>query len=98
MHGRGAPVVGAGQGRGGGASRGGFGRRAGTGGEEEFGINGESPGKDGVITLDDHTMVFSELRGVTCGVVVRKAVDNRRDVRITSGILWTRCGQRKNLK
>ena len=67
-------------------------------GGREFGINGGSSGKDGVITLGDHALVFSELRRVTCGVVVHKAVDNYRDVRITGGILWTRCGQEKNLK
>ena len=61
-------------------------------------INGGSSGKDGVITLGDHAMVFSELRRVTCGVVVHKAVDNRCDMRITGGILWTRCGQVENSK
>ena len=66
--------------------------------ETEFGINGRSSGKDGVITLGDHALVFSELRRVTCGVAVHKAVDNRRDVRITRGILWRTCGQEKNLK
>jgi hypothetical protein len=66
--------------------------------ETEFGINGGSSGKDGGITLGDHTLVFSELRRVTCGVVVHKAVDNRCDMRTTGGILWTRCGQEKNLK
>jgi len=64
----------------------------------EFGINGGSSGKDGVITLGDHALVFSELRRVTCGVAVHKAVDNRCDVRITGGILWTRCGNERNLK
>src|SRR5689334_7160377 len=64
----------------------------------EFGINGESSGKDGVNTNERSSLVFSELRRVTCGVVVYKAVDNCRDVRITGGILWTRCGQEKNLK
>ena len=64
----------------------------------EFGINGGSSGKDGVITLGDHALVFSELRRVTCGVAVHKAVDNRYDVRITGGILWTRCGHERNLK
>jgi hypothetical protein len=68
------------------------------GGAGEFRINGESSGKDGVITVGDHALVFSELRRVTCGVVVHKAVENRCDVRITGGILWTRCGQEKNLK
>jgi hypothetical protein len=62
------------------------------------GINGGSSGKDGVITLGDHALVFSELRRVTCGVAVYKAVDNRCDVRITGGILWTRCGYERNLK
>ena len=66
--------------------------------ETEFGINGGSSGKDGVITLGDHALVFSKLRRVTCGVAVHKAVDNRRDVRITRGILWRTCGQEKNLK
>ena len=61
----------------------------------EFGINGESSVKDGVITSGDHAMVLSELRRVICGVVVHKAVDNHRDVRITGGILWKRCGQEK---
>ena len=71
-------------------------RRAGQGGNS--GINGESSGKDGVNTLGDHALVFSELRRVTCGVAVHKAVDNRCDVRITGGILWTRCGHERNLK
>lgn len=44
------------------------------------------------------SLVFLELRRVTCGVVVHKGVDNYRGVRITGGILWTRCGQEKNLK
>ena len=44
------------------------------------------------------SLVFPELRRVTCGVVVHKVVDNRCDVRTTDGILWTRCGQEKNLK
>ena len=66
--------------------------------ETEFGINGGSSGKDGVITLGDHALVFSKLRRVTCGVAVHKAVDNRCDVRITGGILWTRCGHERNLK
>jgi hypothetical protein len=35
---------------------------------------------------------------VSCGVAVHKAVDNCRDMRITDRILWTRCGQEKNLK
>jgi hypothetical protein len=61
-------------------------------------INGESSGKDGVNTNGRSSLVFFELRRVTCGVVVHKAVDNYRDVRITGGILWTRCGQEKNLK
>src|SRR5689334_25447994 len=64
----------------------------------EFGINGESSGKDGVNTNRRSSLVFFELRRVTCGIVVHKAVDNCRDVRITGGILWTRCGQEKNLK
>jgi hypothetical protein len=64
----------------------------------EFGVNGESPGKDGLNTNERSSLVFSELRRVTCGVAVHKAVDNCRDVRITGGILWTRCGQEKNLK
>jgi hypothetical protein len=51
-----------------------------------------------VNTLGDHALVFSELRRVTCGVAVHKAVDNRCDVRITDGILWTRCGHERNLK
>ena len=54
--------------------------------------------KTGAITLGDHAVVFSKLRRVTCGVAVHKAVDNRRDVRITRGILWRTCGQEKNLK
>jgi hypothetical protein len=62
------------------------------------GINGGSSGKDGVNTLGDHAMVFSELRRVTCGVAVHKAVDNHCDVRITGAILWTRCGYERNLK
>ena len=64
------------------------------------GIRGltEVVGKDGVITLGDHALVFSELRRVTCGIAVHKAVDNRYDVRITGGILWTRCGHERNLK
>jgi len=61
-------------------------------------INGVSSGKDGAITLGDHVMVFSELRRVTCGVAVHKAVDNRQDVRITGGILWTRCGHERKSK
>ena len=64
----------------------------------EFGINRGSSGKDGVITLGDHALVFSELRRVTCGVAVHKAVDNHCDVRITGGILWTRCGHERKLK
>ena len=64
----------------------------------EFGIDGESSGKDGVNTNRRSSLVFLELRRVTCGVVVHKAVDNYRDVRITGGILWTRCGQEKNPK
>ena len=87
----------------GGADRG---RAAGRGGERGgwdgtgrgFGINGVSSGKDGTITLGDHAMVFSELRRVTCGVAVHKAVDNHCDVRITGGILWTSCGYERNLK
>ena len=59
------------------------------------GINGGSSGKDGVITLGDHALVFSELRQVTCGLAVHTAVHNRRDVRITGGILWTKCGHGK---
>jgi hypothetical protein len=59
------------------------------------GINGGSSGKDGVITLGDHALVFSELRQVTCGLAVHTAVHNRRDVRITGGILWTTCGHGK---
>jgi hypothetical protein len=70
------------------------GRTGGAG--REFGINGGSSGKDGVIILGDHAPVFSELRQVTCGLAVHTAVHNRRDVRITDGILWTRCGQEKN--
>jgi len=64
------------------------------------GIRGltEVVGKDGVITLGDHALVFSELRRVTCGVAVHKAVDNRCDVRITRGILWRTCGQERTLK
>jgi hypothetical protein len=50
-----------------------------------------------VITLGDHALVFSALRRVTCGVAVHMAVDNRRDVRITRGILWRTCGQEKTL-
>ena len=64
----------------------------------EFGINGESSGKDGVNTNERSSLVFSELRRVTCGVAVHKVVDNRCDVRITGGILWTRCGHERNLK
>jgi hypothetical protein len=67
-------------------------------GRREFGINGESSGKDGVITLGDHALVFSGLRRVTCGVAVHKAVDNRPDVRITGEILWTKVWTGKNLK
>jgi hypothetical protein len=63
--------------------------------ETEFGINGGSSGKDEVITLGDHALVFSELRRVTCGIAVHKAVDNHRDVRITRRILWRTCGQEK---
>jgi hypothetical protein len=65
------------------------------GARREFGTNGESSGKDGVNTNGRSSLVFSELRRVTCGVVVHKAVDNYHDVRITDGILWTRCGQKK---
>ena len=72
--------------------------RGGTGYGGEFGINGESSGKDGANTNVRSSLVLSELRRVTCGVAVHKAVDNYRDVRITGGILWTRCGQEKNLK
>ena len=42
----------------------------------EFGINGESSGKDGVNTNRRSSLVFFELRRVTCGVAVHKAVDN----------------------
>ena len=100
-------VAGTGQGEGAGAGAGagaGSGRvRVGGGAPGRasgvaFGINGGSSGKDGVITLGDRALVFSELRRVTCGVAVHKAVDNRRDVRITDGILWTRCGHERNLK
>jgi hypothetical protein len=69
---------------------------AGRGGNS--GINGGSSGKDGVITSGDHALVFSELRRVICGVAVHKTVDNRCEVRITGGILWTRCGHERNLK
>ena len=58
----------------------------------EFGINGGSSGKDGVNTNGRSSLVFSKLRRVTCGVVVHKAVDNHCHMRITGGILWTRCG------
>jgi hypothetical protein len=43
----------------------------------------------------------ARLRGLspeTCGRAVHKPVDNRRDMRITVGILWTTCGPRKNSK
>ena len=59
------------------------------------GNNRMSLTKDRLTTLGDHALVFSELRQVACGVVVQKAVDNRRDMRITGGILWTTCGRRK---
>ena len=72
--------------------------RVGNGRGREFGINGESSGKDRVNTNRRSSLVFSELRRVSCGVAVYKAVDNYRDMRITGGILWTRCGQEKNLK
>jgi hypothetical protein len=52
-------------------------------------INRTSPGKDRTITCCEHALVFPELRQVTCGRVVHKPVDNRRDVRITGGIPWT---------
>ena len=39
---------------------------------------------------------FSEVRKVTCGLLVHKPVDNRRNMRITGGILWATCGQGKN--
>ena len=42
----------------------------------EFGINGESSGKDGVNTNRRSSLVFFKLRRVTCGVAVHKAVDN----------------------
>ena len=73
-------------------------RQAGEGPPQESWINGGSSGKNGVNTNGRLSLVFSELRRVTCGVVVHKAVDNCRHVRITGGILWTRCGQEKNLK
>jgi hypothetical protein len=82
-------------------ARGGFGRGAGSGwGRQrragvEFGINGGSPGKDGVTTKGNHALVFSELRQVICGLAVYTAVHNHRDVRITGGILWTTCGHEK---
>ena len=41
----------------------------------EFGINGESSGKDGVNTNRRSSLVFFKLRRVTCGVAVHKAVD-----------------------
>ena len=65
---------------------------SGSGRGREFGINGESSGKDGVNTNGRSSPVFSELLRVTCGVVVHKAVDNHCGMRITGGILWTRCG------
>ena len=53
------------------------GRGPGLGGRgREFGINGESSGKDGVNTNRRSSLVFFELRRVTCGVAVHKAVDN----------------------
>jgi hypothetical protein len=79
-------------------ARGGRGPGQERGPRREFGINGESSGKDRVNTNRRSSLVFSELRRVTCGVVVHKAVDNYRDVRITGGILWKRCGLEKNLK
>jgi hypothetical protein len=51
-----------------------------------------------MITLGNRALVFSKLRQVTCGWVVQKPVDNRWNVRITGGILWTTCGRGKNSK
>jgi hypothetical protein len=62
------------------------------------GSNRMSLTKDRMTTSGDHALVFSEFRRVTCGRVVQKAVDNRRDMRITGGILWTTCGPGKKSK
>jgi hypothetical protein len=51
-----------------------------------------------VITSDDGIRVFAGLHHVTCGFLVQKAVDNCREVRISGFVLWTSCGQRRNLK
>ena len=61
-------------------------------------INRMLPGKDWMITRGDYAPVFSELHQVTCGRAVQKPVDNRRDMRISGGILWTTCGCEKNPK
>jgi len=53
-------------------------------------------GRDGVV--GDGDPILSELRQVTCGLVVHRAVDNRDDMRITGGILWTSCGCGKKSK
>jgi hypothetical protein len=34
----------------------------------------------------------------TCGRIVHKPVDGRRVMRITSRLLWMKCGRRKNQK
>jgi hypothetical protein len=58
-------------------------------------INRTWPGKGRTITYGDRAPVFRESRRVTCGRLVNKPVDNRRDVRITGGILWRTCGREK---
>jgi hypothetical protein len=82
-------------GRAGGRTRINLGSAGAGAGAVNSGNNRMSLTKDRLTTLGDHALVFSELRQVTCGVVVQKAVDNRRDMRITGRILWTTCGRRK---
>jgi hypothetical protein len=41
---------------------------------------------------------ISEVIHGTCGRVVHKPVDSCRDMRITSRLLWMKCGRRKNQK
>jgi hypothetical protein len=53
----------------------------------------ERPGR---LHWANHAPVLNELRQVTCGRLVYKAVDNPCDLRITARILWTICGRGKN--
>ena len=50
------------------------------------------PGKTGRLHLATAILVLIALRCVACGRPVHKPVDNRRNVRITPGVLWKACG------